>query len=544
MTISNILVVDSSYRDTKRYPLNTSFDIPVNSPQEVTEYVDTPLIIFQWMGALPYVTGTVTGGSRTNIVLSNEFQNGLYNYYIGSMIQFIDSSSQVIGSSRIASYIPGENAVVLENGMTSDVLASTTTVKIVYFDSVSLPFHIQITGYVDGVISEYNYLYLYNRTKNVMFEISQLDRYGFVTLVESMGDTYDLNDLFEIRNNSFHYKLSSDSYYISIFAYEVLYEVYSNMDYIPGEHVHILPDPSSSTPPSRPQVYRVVSVNPLHLDLVDYGGNYEMGPYYIVPERLLLDPVEYTNCSQLAVTQVAATLDAMDASIPSPSNHVLYLGNIEFGSLLYFVYSQFKNWIVVTNFDRYISILLDMSSTGTVLDILFLTKVTQNIASNVANPSFPQNAICLEIVLESLILPNKYVKGYKQLLSFFPYVIVKLYNTSSANKTKNYTIISNNPTSSASQFFCPIGNLLNPTIIRFVEISSDMKQSLQMNPYDDLYFQVCLPDGTVLQYEENVLAVPGSDGTILPNYTLVLETRKGFTISNTVCAIFSLKTVM
>ena len=103
MTISNILVVDSSYRATKRYPLNTSFDIPVNSPQEVTEYVDTPLIIFQWMGALPYVTGTVTGGSRTNIVLSNEFQNGLYNYYIGSMIQFIDSSSQVIGSSRIAS---------------------------------------------------------------------------------------------------------------------------------------------------------------------------------------------------------------------------------------------------------------------------------------------------------------------------------------------------------------------------------------------------------------------------------------------------------
>lgn len=543
MTISNILVVDSSYRDTKRYPLTTSFEIPVNSPQEVTDYVDTPLIFFHWREAQPYVTGTVAGGSRTNIVLSSDFQIGLYNYYIGSMIQFIDSSSQVIGSSRIASYIPAENAVVLENSMTSDVLASTATVKIVYFDSVSLPFHIQITGYVDGVISEYNYLYLYNRTKNLMFEISQLDRYGFVTLTESMGDTYDLNDLFEIRNNSFHYKLSSDSYYISIFAYEILYEVYSNMDYIPGEHVHILPDPSS-TPPSRPQVYRVVSINPLHLDLVDYGGDYEMGPYYIVPERLLLDPAEYINCSQLGVTQIAATLDAMDAAVPSPSNHVLYLGNVAFGSLLYFVYSQFKNWIVVTNFDRYISILLYLSSLGTVLDILFLVKVTQNVASNVANPSFPQNAICLEIALESLILPNKYVKGYKQLLSFFPYVIVKLYNTSSANKTKNYAIISNNPTSSVSQFFCPIGNLLNPTLIRFVEISSDMKQSLQMNPYDDLYFQVCLPDGSVLEYEENVLAVAGSDGTILPNYTLVIETRKGFTISNTVCAIFSLKTVM
>lgn len=543
MTLSNILVVDSSYRDTKVYPLNTSFEIPVNSPQQVTESVDTPLIFFSWSQTQSSVTGTIIGASTTNIILSSEFYVGIYNYYIGNVIQFLDSSSDVIEASRVVSYIPDKNTVILENAVTTDTISSTTLVKINYFDSLSLPFHIQITGYVDGVISEYNHLYLYNRTKNLIFEISELDRYGFVTLLESMTDTYNLNDLFEIRNNSFRYKLSSSSYYISILTYELLYELYSTVTYIPGEQVYILPDPSNTVvdTPERPQIYRVLSIDPLQLTLVDFGGNYQMGNYYIVPERKLSDS-HYTDCSQLSVIQVAATLDAMDLAIPNPSNHVLYIGNFRFGSLLYFVYSQFKNWIVVDNFDRYISILLELSSAATVLDIFFLTKVKQNISSNVANSSFPQNPICFEISLESLILPNKYVKGYKQLLSFFPYVIVKLYNSSTANKTKNYSIISNNPTSSVSQFFCPIGNLLNPNLIRFVEISSDMVQSLQLNPYDDLLFQVCLPDGSILEYEENALAVLGSNPNILPNYTLVLENRVGFTISNTVCAIFSLKT--
>lgn len=542
MTLSNILVVDSSYRDTKVYPLNTSFEIPVNSPQQVTEYVDTPLIFFSWSQTQSSVTGTITGGSTTNIILSSEFYVGIYNYYIGNVIQFIDSSSDVIEASRVISYIPNTNTVILENAVTTDTISSATLVKINYFDSLSLPFHIQITGYVDGVISEYNHLYLYNRTKNLMFEISELDRYGFVSLSESMTDTYDLNDFFEIRNNSFHYKLSSSSYYISIFEYELLYELYNTVTYIPGEEVYILPDPSNTVlgTPDRPQIYRVLSIDPLQLTLVDYGGNYKLGNYYIVPERKLSDSY-YTDCYQLSVVHVVATLDAMDLGIPSPSNHVLYIGNFRFGSLLYFVYSQFKNWIVVDNFDRYISILLYLSSLSTLLDIFFLTKVTENISSNVANSSFPNNPICLEISLESLILPNKYVKGYKQLLSFFPYVIVKLYNSSTANKSKNYSIISNNPTSSMSQFFCPIGNLLNPNIIRFVEISSNMTQSLQLNPNDNIFFQVCLPDGSILEYDENALAVLGSNPNILPNYTLVLEKRAGFTISNTVCAIFSLK---
>lgn len=545
MTLSNILVVDSSYRDTTVYPLTTSFEIPVNSPQQVHEYVDTPLIFFRWSQTESSVTGTVIGGSTTNIILSSEFYVAISNYYIGSVIQFIDSSSNVIEASRIISYIPNQNAVILENAIMTDTISSTTEVKINYFDSVSLPLHIQITGYVDGVISEYNHLYLYNRTKNLIFEIYELDRYGFVTLSESMTDTYDLNDFFEIRNNAFHYKLSSSTYYISILTYELLYERFNHLvTYIPGEKVYILPDPSNTmlSAPDRPQTYTVASVDPLQLNLVDYGGNYVLGfKYYIVPERKLLD-TDYTDCYQLLVAEIAATLDALDHGIPNPSNHVLYIGNYRFGSLLYFEYSQFKNWIVVNNFDTYVDILLYLASVDTILDIFFLTKVIQNISSNVANSSFPQNPICFQISLESLILPNKYVKGYKQLLSFFPYVIVKLYNTSTANKTKNYAIISNNPTSSVSQFFCPIGNLLNPNIIRFVEISSSMTQSLQLNPYDDLLFQVCLPDGSILEYEENALAVLGSNPNILPNYTLVLENRSGFTISNTVCAIFSLKT--
>jgi hypothetical protein len=539
MTLSNILILDSSFRDTSLYPLNTSFQVPVNSPQQSTDYVDTPLIFFRWIASQPTVTGTLISGSSQSVVLSSDFYVGVRNYYVGCTIQFLDSSSDVIESTRVVTYDPQKNVISLEYPIRNSTITSCSSVTISYWDSITDPFHIQVTGYVDGVISEYSHLFLYNQTKNLIFEIAEFDRLGLVTLTQSMGTTYDLSDQFEIRNNALHFKLSVSEYFISIQSYELWDSFYTPVVYVIGEEVYLLPvDPSETV--EDPQVYKIRSVNPLTMELVSYGGNYRLGAqYYIVPKSI---ESAYENCMKLSVVQIAATINALDSAVPNPNNHVLYIGNYRFGSLLYFMYSQFKNWVVVENFDKFVSILLFLHNEGTLLDVFFLTKVIQSNSLNVANSSFPLNPICLKICLETLILPNKYVKGYRQLLSFFPYVIVKLFNSSGANKTRNYAIISNNPTSTVSQFFCPIGNLLNPNIIRFVEVSSNMTQSLQLNPCDDIFFQVCLPDGNILEYEDSILPTfESSQQNLLPTYTLVIENRLGFTVSNTVCAIFSIK---
>lgn len=545
MTLSNILVIDSSFRDTSLYPLNTSFGVPVNAPRQQSEYVDTPLVFFQWTPTQLTITGTISGGTQKAIILSlADFPRRLRNYYVGCTIEFLNSSSEILESSMISEYDPTSNSVELEYAISSTTLSSTTNVKISYWDSVAMPYSIQITGYTHGVISEYTHLFVYNRTKNLMFAIQEISRLGLVTLETSMGNSYHLNDQFEIRNSPSHHLVTSSNYYISILFYELLDSLYVTTTYREGDLVLILPEKGSSDNIECAQIYKITGLHPfMRLELVSYGGNYSLSSvYYIVPEEMFRDNLitSYSGCLKLSVIQIAGTFKCETSVIPDSSSNVLYFGDTRFGSLLYFRYSQFKDWIIVDNFDKYTEILLDVSRLAIRLNIYFLSLVNYTVCSNVANSSFPQNPVCFDVSLETLILPNRFVKGYRQLLSFFPYVIVKLYNISASNKTKNYVITSNNPTSTISQFLCPIGNLLNPSIIRFVEVASDMTQSLQLNFYDDLYFEVCLPNGKILEYDDYIL--PDQDNLdLVPNYTLVLENRKGFTVANTVCAIFSIR---
>lgn len=540
--MNNILLIDSSYRDRKLYPHNTSFILPVNTVQSSTEYIEVPIIFFRWAFPTNTVSGTMIGGSRNTIILSSEFERPLHNYFTGCILKFLDTSSVVMESSRIVGYDPSTNTVVLDNAVSNATLTATSTLIVEYFDSVTYPSSIQITGYVNGVISEYNNLFVYNRTKNLIFEIASLDAYGFVTLSQSMGTTYDINDDFEIRLNRNHYKITTGTYYVSIYSYVINEAVPSAHEYRFGEILHAL-DPTGTSIIDVPQLYEVVSTDPFDIQLVSYGGNYLLGgEYRLVPEDHIDDVEYYQKCFILSCMEVALACNSLGPAIPDPSNNVLYIGNYRFGSLVFFQYEVFEDvWIVLTDINQYIDIALDYYDDGTILDVFFLTKSVQTISLNVANTSIPQNPPCCQVRLVSLILPNKIVRGYNQLLSFFPYVIVKLYNTSSPFKTKNYSVITNNPVSAVSQFLCPIGNLLNPSIIRFVEIASDMTQAMVINPYDDLLFEVTLPDGTILQYDESVAVT--SNIQYLVNYSTILQNRLDFTFYNTVCAIFSLKTL-
>jgi hypothetical protein len=104
-------------------------------------------------------------------------------------------------------------------------------------------------------------------------------------------------------------------------------------------------------------------------------------------------------------------------------------------------------------------------------------------------------AVCYEIELISLILPNRELKS-GGLPSFLNYVYVEISNVTSAERNAPNTIYSNNPNSNKAVFICPIRDIRNPLISSFVKINSGgMRQTIKFRPNDVLHFKVYLPNG-------------------------------------------------
>jgi hypothetical protein len=112
-----------------------------------------------------------------------------------------------------------------------------------------------------------------------------------------------------------------------------------------------------------------------------------------------------------------------------------------------------------------------------------------------------QEEVCYEISLINLILPNATLAvGQGSRIAFYPYVYVELTNLSGGMKN---IIYSNNPNSSRMLFRCPVTDVNNPDNTNFIDLGSDMKQTVKFKPNDNLRFSVILQNGelykTVLQ---------------------------------------------
>ena len=120
---------------------------------------------------------------------------------------------------------------------------------------------------------------------------------------------------------------------------------------------------------------------------------------------------------------------------------------------------------------------------------------------NINAPIVPyQNATCYEVTLSSLSLPNLPVCGFDVLLSDLPYVLVTLTNTGTPNNDSYGTLISNNPASLNANFVCPIANIRNPQIVKFVVVASRQRTVFKFTPRNALRFRVSLPNGDLLRY--------------------------------------------
>lgn len=518
------VVLDSAFRQRNDYVSNTKFVVPSNDAS-TNEYVNVPIMIFSWISTSNVITGTIVGGSQSTVLLSNQFAMTMRNYYVGCRANLYTGGMVLLESAVITAYDPDVNSITLESAFSNSIVTNTN-ITISYPSTVQNPYTVQALGYDPLFIFEYTTLYLYNFTRRWIRPIRFINQNGLINLFEPVPlAQYDVNDIFQIRNSLQILQFQLGPFFNSVVEYNLVKGTHA---YQVGSYVYIEPD--QPVPVGTRQVYQVtqrMDDGGLALRIVEYGGPFGSALYYP-----LYDPTAPTapvsSLAEIEVLQMRTVIDAQDDPIPSPENNALYVGAQLFEEFFYYSYIVDGHYIILIDETNPYDLLVDIGSLPLPeRQYGFLSKTTVRCSLNVANFSIPDNQVCMNVSLECLILPNQQVRGFNQLLSFFPYVVVKLYNGEASQFSRFGTIISNNRTTTNCQFICPIGNLLNPTIIKFVEVTSPMAQSLKISPYSDLYFEVLLPDGTLLEFEN-------------PSLTLFQTlTGSSFSIRNTVACIFT-----
>lgn len=131
-------------------------------------------------------------------------------------------------------------------------------------------------------------------------------------------------------------------------------------------------------------------------------------------------------------------------------------------------------------------------------EILYFTRDNYAPVNYSGSRVSQQQAVCYEIQLVNLILPNKILAvGKGGLVAFYPYVYVELRNTNTGGSNLIY---SNNPNSNKALFRCSIDDVNNPLISPFVDLDSNgMTQTVKFKPNDNFRFSVILPTGEVFQ---------------------------------------------
>jgi hypothetical protein len=115
-----------------------------------------------------------------------------------------------------------------------------------------------------------------------------------------------------------------------------------------------------------------------------------------------------------------------------------------------------------------------------------------------------QQAVCYEIELVNLIVPNKMLcSGKGGRVAFYPYLYVGLDAVSSSTSGNKGLIYSNNPHSTRKMFRAVVDDTPTPLISPFVKIDGDgMVQTVKFKPNDSFIFSVCHSDGTFFQTED------------------------------------------
>lgn len=502
-----IMNIDSTYRDRKMYELSTEFGVVVNSTpgrDSASNIYHVNNIIyskFRWEGnSTTIVDGDTISGNFTDfasqfVVLDAAHYSPIVNFYIGCTF-VIDYSG---ASSVIVFYDPNRNLITLENPIPVSLYDPADTAYRIINPSYTFKNELLLLGsnlFVDLSQDNVNNLFfLKSGPTNSLFvqNVSQgwvlpiarvMDHYRVVTFSQDMP-AYENGDLFQIRQSplALMFKTIASEQKNAVESWEL---TQVGQGYSLNDVVVLF---STSLPaPWLPAQFRVVSVSPdgaiRQLSLIDPGEGYYAGEYHL--------KIGTNDTAVMRVMRVASALQVDQSPHDQACDYILYAPFMSMTTLaLFTVYSVKGSYIFISNPENMIFPI------GDAIELMVYRQTPTGLVVPVV--SFKQ-PVCYDVSLIHLILPNQPVSGYNVLPTFFPYLMLELYNTSCPNNNAGI-LYTNNPYTEKVAFYCPIGNPKNPLIVSYlIVLSSSQVQTMVWTPTDNLFFRVVLPNGETLRF--------------------------------------------
>ena len=224
------------------------------------------------------------------------------------------------------------------------------------------------------------------------------------------------------------------------------------------------------------------------------GPGVLLGSNYIIRKN---KPLYIGNISSVVSSNIYTLTSPSYGSIPIDSNSVYYLRirNASNSSLI--------NRIVQISISNTNQITLNSSISLSVNDSVEIIGPGQNIITSLRYASGGSQSIQggdYELELLWLSVPNQILDvGYGGTLDRYPYIYCSLY-TGITNTTQQ-VLYSNNPYTSKVLFKVPVNEYFGDT--SFITLKdSKAKQTVYFDPSQDLFFELSLPDGTVISFNE------------------------------------------
>ena len=218
------------------------------------------------------------------------------------------------------------------------------------------------------------------------------------------------------------------------------------------------------------------------------------GTNYIIRKN---KPLFIGNISVINTSGSVFTITSSYGSIPNDTNSVYYMRVRKSGT------SSLDNRIVQITVSDSNQITLNSPLLLQVNDSIEIIGPGQNIITSLRYASGGSQSIQggdYELELLWLSVPNQILDvGYGGTLDRYPYIYCSLY-TGITNTTQQ-VLYSNNPYTSKVIFKVPVNEYFGDT--SFITLKdSKAKQTIYFDPSQDLFFELTLPDGTVISFNE------------------------------------------
>ena len=504
-----LMNIDSTYRDRKQYQFSTEFGVIVNatpgyySAGNIYSVNNIVYARFQWNGNATTtilndtIVGNFTDFSNSFITLDPTHQATKLNFYIGC--EFVMGTPARV-SSVIIFYDPSRNMITLQDPIDDSFYnPADTSYRIINpsnnygNDLLLLGTNLFVNLANDNVIpllllksGPTNSLFIQNVTANWILPIYKvLNNFRVVTFENNMP-SYQNGDLFQIRSNSelFVFTAASTNLVDSIQRYKLLS---NGSGYAVNDIVEVF---SATLPlPTITAYYKVTAVDAsggiTQLQLDHPGENYSAGIWSL--------KIGTNETASIQITSLQQSVELNNLPPQDSDEFILYVPYINpIGDALF----------TITSIQRYF-VFFDNNTSSTItlnepIELMLYRKRPTGLTMPLVSYKQP---LCYEVSLIHLILPNQPVYGFNVLPTFFPYLMVELYNTSSVGSNLG-VLYSNNPNTEKVSFYCPVGNPRNPLIVSYlIVLSSTQIQTLSWAPTDNFFFRVVLPNGETLKYE-------------------------------------------